>query len=561
MGLSLRVILSFILLFISEEISAAGSATDPNRVLYLMQAGHLDTALNLYRDYTQKLGRHDFGLVQQMGISLLDQGYHSSDPEIQMLTLFGCGVALDEKVLYILEEGLRSQNPQFQLVSLSFLSRYQHDSADEFLNRALTSNYLPIRLEAVYLLAEKKMPTAVPQIEALMCKVDPEYHSIFPQLFAMAGTADAMRTMRKLLVHPKENVRIATILSAAKYGRDDLLPNIRTLATHHSTAQQEVCAMAFGVMHDETSAAKLEAFANNGAPMVRLAALQALYRLGRKETRLAIEAAAKQGDLFAIYMLADMPGSEDTLATLTTSPNIQVRFNAAISLLQRHDRRCLKSIAEILIKDSRDLVISDIESHGGALSAIKVIPSAQQNLDDGSVAKELSLNMREQILRKALALPESDFLLLANAIFEAKQNDLVPVLVASLETLQSPAAIALLKTQQQRAGAPLIRNYCNLALFRLKEKGPYADNLQAWIALQHKEEIIRFRPIVPVDPKGVSVAYQLTPEETTRLLVDSLEAFAASQESRGIDVLLDAIQKGNGKNKYALAGLLMRASQ
>src|SRR5438105_7878991 len=43
--------------------------------------------------------------------------------------------------------------------------------------------------------------------------------------------------------------------------------------------------------------------------------------------------------------------------------------------------------------------------------------------------------------------------------------------------LQTPEAIALLKYGCGKLTFPLIRDYCHLALFRLKEEGPYEEYL------------------------------------------------------------------------------------
>lgn len=538
------------------------STVEPNRILFLMQAGKTEQALNLYYDYANQQGHHDLELVRQIGMTVLDQGYRISDPETQLLTLFGAGISANENALYILQDGLKSSFPQLQLISLNFLSMYQNDDADQAMNRVMSSNYFLIRLEGAYHLAKKKAPTAVGQIEALMSKVDTELWPVFPQLYAMVGNAESIRILRKLLAHKNEEVRIAAVLSAAQHGRDDLLPQIRLLATHHAMAQQEACAFALGLMKDESSVDKLQTIAtSSGASTVRLAAWQALYRLGRKEVRQPIEEAAKGGDLFAVAILGDIEGSEEVLFALTKSPNMHVKVNATLSLLKRKDIRCLQSLCEVLIRDSRDLSFAKLNSHAGALTAYKVVPSAAQNLEEDSVAIELSLSLREDALIKALELPEASFLRLANTLFEAQQNDLVPTLVLALETMQSPEAIALLKRQQQKAGAPLIRNYCNLALYRLKENGPYAENLRLFIAKEQKGDLIHFRPFLPWEVRDKSSTYQLTPEETSRLLIESFEALIQSQDEQGIDVLLHAIQHGNAKNKYALAGLLIHSAQ
>lgn len=533
----------------------------PNRVLFLMQGGNLSQALKLYREYVKQIGHHDPDLLQHMGQILLEQGFRTKDPEIQLLTLFGAGISFNEKTMHLLEEGLKSSQPELQLASLNFLARFQNDDADLALNKALTSNYLVIRLEGVYQLAKRKAPTALGQTEALMCKVPSEIHFLFPQLYGMIGTPQAIKSLRRLLSHKEEKVRIEAILSAAKFKRDDLLPSIRSLMTHHVTAQQEACAYAVGVLKDEASVPKLIELSQSGLSTTRLSALQALYSLGRLETKGAIESAANAQDVFAINILGGIQDSNNTLYALTQSPNIQVKVNATLALLNRRDSRCLNALCDLLIRDPRDLALGKISSQGNALEAYKVIPSAQQNLQDNTVGIEMSLGIMEDALQDALDLPEKDFLRIAQVLLEAQQNALVPAVVEALEDLHTPDAIALLKKHQQRIGAPLIRNYCNLALYNLKEEGPYADNIKIWIAKQYQEELIRFRPLVPRDIREEDSPYELTPNEASGLLIKCLEALAQHQDEHGIDILLDAIQYGNSKNKYALTGLLMRAAQ
>jgi hypothetical protein len=58
----------------------------------------------------------------------------------------------------------------------------------------------------------------------------------------------------------------------------------------------------------------------------------------------------------------------------------------------------------------------------------------------------------------------------------------------------------------------------------------------------------------------LSRQYYLTPEDASRLLVESFESLVQTQDDLGIDLLLEAIKDGNRKNRYALAGLLIRAA-
>jgi len=537
------------------------SSTERNRILYLLQIGREANALDLYDYYHQQTGRHDGELLQKIALQIIEQGFKSKNPEEQVLAIFGAGISANENALHILEDAVSSPIPQIQMLSLAFLSRLHHDDADEALNIAMKSNYLLVRAEAVFHLAEKKHPKAVGQIESLMNKVDPELLPAFPQLFALTGTPDATRMLKKLLNHSSEKVRVSAILSVAKYDRDDLLPQVRTLLTHHSVPQQEACCLAIGLLKDEASLAKVELLTQSRSTNVRLAALQALYRLGRKEVYRDVEQIAKMDDLFAIAILADMEESAPVLVELTKSSSLQVKVNAALALLKLKDPRCLLPLVDVLIQDSRDLGFVEITTAGNGLKAWKIVPSAHQNFGEDPMSHEMSLALKENTLAQIVNLPEEYFYVVAKGIFQQQQNALIPTLVDLLEAMQTPEAIALLKTYQQQAGAPLIRNYCNLALCRMKEEGPYKENLRTWIRSQQNVDMIQFRPFVPWELRDHASRYQLTPHDTSRLLVEAFETLARQQDEEGISILLQAIRFGNSKNKYALAGLLMHATQ
>ena len=55
--------------------------------------------------------------------------------------------------------------------------------------------------------------------------------------------------------------------------------------------------------------------------------------------------------------------------------------------------------------------------------------------------------------------------------------------------------------------------------------------------------------------------FQLTPEETSSLLIEAFVTLADQHDPKGIDILLGAIKDGHEKNKYALAGLLLKSIQ
>lgn len=528
-------------------------------ILFLLQQGDHEQALKLYQSKFQSAGKHDFDLLHQIGLRILDYGFRRNDPECQLLALFGAGVSAHEDAYYILEESVKSRFSPIQLVALGALARFQNDRADQAILKALGASMLEVRYEAVHQLCKKKHPQAINQAESLMYKTPKRFMAIFPSLFAMVGDTHSTRILRKLLNQSSNDVRMAVILSVAKYQRDDLLPQIRQQSAQFQFALQEACATIFGLFKDEESIPKLVKLSLSHYPTVALAAHCALYQLGRESSIAFIEQAALKEDLFAIACLAEIPERPQALLELLNKPNLQVRLNALIALLKQHHPRALEQIEEVLIRDKRDLAFTPYHSPGHSFKAWKVTPSANLLLKDDMKSFLEHVELKETLLKIIKELDQARFIALAHQIFTGQQNDLVPYTVELLEELGNPESIQCLKQHQQQFGAPLVRHCCNLALYRLQEPGPYAEQLRQWVKAQNQTQFIRFKPFSPWELGENS--YTLTPEETSKLLIKTFETFASQQDNLGIETLIEAIATGHKKNKYALAGLLLRATQ
>jgi HEAT repeat protein len=421
----------------------------------LLQSKEFNRSIELYREYAQALGRHDFEILQQMALLILDQGARSPDPETQLSSIFGSGIAGIAASIDILEAGIVSTQPQTQMAAIQFLGHLQDDRCEELLTKAMSSDFFFSRMAAAQQLAVRKARTAVGQIESLMHKVPPQMRFFFPQFFALIGTTDAIALLRHMMDDQFHMTRIEAILSAARFGRDDLLPTIRSRATHLNIAEQEACAFAIGYLKDSKSIRLLKTLGQSPSANVKLAAKHSLYILGEESAKADIIALANEENLFAISLLGDIPGSEETLAPLLRSPNLQVRFNAIFSSLKLGDPRVMEPLLEFLVRDSRDLGFQFQYSVGNSLMAWKVVPSAQQHQQDGPTdLLTLSLNVREHMLRESLELPQEAFLTIANYLFDSKQGDLIPLLIALMENLQTPEAVKLLEIKAQTAGAP-----------------------------------------------------------------------------------------------------------
>ena len=550
----------------AEEIASIKEKTGLNKlhVLYLLQSKEFNRAIDLYQEYKTALGRHDFEILQQMGLIILEQGARSADPAIQLTSIFGSSIAGISASIDILEAGIVSSQPQTQMAAIQYLGHLQDDRCEELLTRAMSSDFFFTRMEAAQQLAFRKSRTAVGQIESLMHKIPPQMRFFFPQFFALIGTRDAISLLRHMMDDQFHMTRIEAILSAARYGRDDLLPAIRSRATHLNIAEQEACATAIGYLKDSKSIPLLKNLANSPSTNVKLAARNSLLALGDDTSREEIAELAKAGDLFAISLLGDIPGSEKVLIPLTRDANMQVRFNAVFALLKQKDPQVLDPLFEFLIRDSRDLGFQPQFSIGNSLMAWKVIPSARQHQMEGpNDLLTLSVSVREYMLRECLELRPSEFLKIAAILFDTQQIDLIPLLISLMENLQTPEAIELLAMKAQTAGAPLTRTFCNLALLRLKKGEQYKAAVINWISTKKHTEMIRFRPMIPWDVRisEKKNAFELTPEEHSRLLIECYQTIAMEHDDKSIDIILDGLKSGHSGNRPVLAGLLIQAIQ
>ncbi len=529
------------------------------QMLYAIHRGEAKNGFENYLNYAGECKTQDFSLLQQAAKALLEQGIDSKDPEIQLMCMFGAGVSTSTEMLPILEKGLHSSELKIQLVALSYLGKLQDDDANRLLLDSLSSPFVIVRLEALLELAKANHPSTMSHLQSLMHKVPPQIRALFSQIAIHVEGSEASRFLRRLLSDPDVEVRVDTILTVADGGRDDFLPMLRTLAQGASYAQQESCALAFGALKDHLSLGKLKNFAESRQETVKLAACMSLHTLGETNYLAPIESEAKNGSLFAIGILGILQEGREVLAALLSHTERDVRLNAVLALLAQRDRRVLDHLDEILFDDARDTGFWRISSPSGGLKAWKTRPSAHQQDKQFPGIVGQTLGLREKVLIHCLEFEEADFLKLARKIFQKKQNNLIPIVIELLQNKKSDSVIQFLKEGYQKAGAPLIRNYCTLALYRMKEEGPYEEQLIAWVKARGSEELIRFKE--DKDTPSFSDPHNLNPEETSRFLIEACETLASVQNQAGTLALIHTIAYGNAKNRYALAGLLMRTTE
>lgn len=500
------------------------------------------------------------GILSQFGLQLLEKGLASQDPQDVLSSLIGIKIARDDRALHFIEERGSFDNPELELLRLTILAGIDRQDADLLLLSALRSNYLFVRMQAAYLLAEKKHPAAYEHIEALMHKLGDEYTYLFPRLFALDATYHSTQMLRKLLFDANETARIEAIMACRDFMRDDFLSDIRRLASDPSPRQQEACAAALAAFKDEQAIEVLSKVAELKNPSF-LAAHTALHSLGVTTSEAYIIQEAREGNLFAIRALGGIPAGRDLLYTLQQEGDIAVRVNATLALLELQDSACLLGLKTLFIDSHSDLAFHPIYSAAGAHSACRVTCCSQELIKKRPILLEESLRLRQQALIDVMNLGAEEFLLVASAIFEQNQKDLIPCCIRLLEAMRSDAAIKLLKEYEQKPGAPYVRAWCQLALYRLDEPGPWADRLRTFLEKYDADEVFHARPQLALTRQAEGGAHELHLDESSELVIQTYLALAEKQNEEACNELLEAIRDGNEHNRFALGGLLIRSSQ
>ncbi len=532
----------------------------PARISYLVRTGKPKEAIDEIIKAKDAYLFHS-NVLQELGLSLLEQGLSSRNPQDTLLALYGAGISLNEQTIPAIEATLSSEDPNVQLVAVNVLSTFDTDEANCALEEAMRSDYVIVRIEAAYHLASKKHKRAFEQLHALFTKLPPDAKPLIPYLFAMEGSPASLLELKRLLYEADQNVRIETLLAIKEFARDDLIDDVKKLVNDPSPSMQEAVASTLASFQDEHSQVLLEHFAYKQTSPA-LAAFLGLYILGDQEALYIIEEEAQNNNLFALSLLGKIPQANPRiLYQKITSDNLTISANATLALLERKDRKAFIGLPKILIDTPKDVTFQPIFSVGRSFSSWKAVPSSAHTLSKEPMFYELSLRMREDALTQALELPEDDFLAISEMIFSSEQRDLIPLLVHLLENMHSDKAIELLALQEQKPGSPFIRAWCNLALYRMHVPGPWAENLRKWVKGEKDESMFQTRPVLPWKMRMEKNPYTLTLEEKSRLLIESFQALAESQDEESTEALLRAIQTGNPHNRYTLAGLLMRSAQ
>lgn len=536
--------------------------SDGNMQLQSPVPKNLQRAIAAYKDQYQSKGLHDYEYLQKMAFRILENPLFEEDVEGQILALFGVDLAKHPKLFPVIERALDSPFNIVQLTAIQTLAKLPEDKANTLLVKGCGSPFLDVAFTTAFILAQRKHPQAFGLIEALMNKAPKECLCLFPSLLAHIDNPIATTKLIKCITSAESEMRLGAILAAASMQRTELLPHIRSLSKQHSILQQEACAFALGELHDEASTQTLFEISKSPSDTASLAALNALYKIGHQEAISKIESYAQKGNLFAIQLLGRCQGDTHLLEVLSHKDQMDnVTLNASIALLKKKNASALPHILALLIPENPNILIAEYPSPAMTLSAKKFVLKSSSPFGENPNLEQMSFTIRSQILSECAELPEEVFLRIASEIIDANQNDLIPSVINHLMTLKTSKALDLLKLWQQKIGSPYVRIWSNLALLKLGEPGPYKENVLNWITKEKYHRLVRIKGVTPWNKKKIPSQYEINPFETSQLMMEAYISIAEKQDEDGIQVLLNNLENNDLKNKYAIAGLLILATQ
>ena len=543
---------------------ATGDSMLKSQILYVISKGEQVKALQMYQQYYKQTLEHDYKLLREIGLSIIEDGISKGSELDCLLALIAIEIAQEDCFTHHLGKLIKSKFFPVQAKTLSLLKGIDNIHSDMLIKSCLSSDFIMLRLEALSILVQKHNKTALGQVEALMNMVHKQYHPIFVDFFALSGTKYAISMMKQMMSDKDLNLNLATIMAAKNYSLEELIPNLRNSLTHTSPCIQEAAASALGFFHDAFSISKLEALTLSPHTETKLAALYALYILGQTECKKKIYSLARDGNLYATRLAAGISESETTLHEIYYSDDNNLRLNSALSLLDQKDPLCMPVIKDLITLDTNVNYLEVSYSPGRAFSALKIKPLAGLEHKQMTLGvQQQTMTIQNQLLAKSIELPRQKFMTIVDEIFLAKRNDLVPTAIALLENIDDAESREYLKVKAAMPGAPFIRASCHLSLWKSTKEEVHKEAIKTWIKDFGKHQLINIaqKTTANQEKKGSVTGYELSLEEKSHLLIQAFLNISLAHEKSGLDCIIDAMIYGHEKNRTPLAGVLLKTIQ
>lgn len=526
--------------------------------------GEVNRAVAAYLDASRVGKAHEMSTLKKIAKQQMLQGIRSSSSALQLLSIFAISMSQSGELIGCLEEALESSQPEVALAALRALASFNTDRSARAIQNAMRSNYLGLRIEASFLLAEQKRIDAAEQIEALMHKCPEPVMGLFAQLFAKGGSRHDLALLAQLMSHSSPYVRSSAVLSAAQYERRSLETNLIAALSHTHPLEVEAAAFAAGHLRLEAGLDRLKGLTESPSVAVRLSALFALDKLGDHEALAQICGLASKGDLFAIQFLGKRPSAEKVLENLLHYPDLDVAMNAAVSLLKIKNPKGLPLIVRLLASPGVGFAEHHLPAHTDRCYVRAPIHSQGIEKNPGLIHSTLAF--KHQIVGLGLQLPNEAFLPFIDALIATENSESISLAADALALRGTDECMDKLNELRQRPGAPWLRMRCALALYKITRDIKYLSEVKAWLFANIDHEIIELMPYGANPTKlarefSDSSRHELRPSETSALLIEAWMTLAHSESDAGLNLILEALHQSPVESRLVLAGLLMKALQ
>ncbi len=555
--LSKKLIKFISLLIIITATPIYSHQNDDKNILYLISAHKIDEAITLYqKKYTSS---HNYPLLRTLAHSILESSINNPNDDIKLLSIFGAQISGQFSTLpFIKNSIIHYKNPIVQKSLLNLVASIHEGWVDHFLVQTLRSPFIELRLDALYHLIQRNHPDAFGHIEALVRLVAPEFRHYFIELFAMDHSDASTNKLKLLLNDPDTSMQHATISKLIEHNREDFAGDIASFLSHTDPSKQEIASLAMGLFRMTNTKDTLIKIAKSSFTDSALTAKYALTLLGYEKYNEEILSMAKDDNLFALNLTQDNPKSYNLHKENIKSNDEKKALVSALALLSKKDPQCKNQIKSLLKLDTNNTCLVPISTLGGALSYLdKDSIYKFRHKEMQTRARNFTKSILHSTLIQAASLPEETFLDIATDVLENKQTFLLPPLINLLENINSEKTNKLLSEYSNSLGSPLIRYYCQLSLYRLRNNK--SSSLISWLKIQKKEPIFDISEKRATKLKNESSSYSLSTDDKGNLFIETIEAIVARHDEDSVNLILSLLHNSHYKNRAILAGLLLKS--
>lgn len=493
--------------------------------------------------------------------NILEEGLKSKDPEETLISLYGLSVSDYTPSAQSMLEVLKKKNFYTQSYLLQVLQKNLNSSTEEILTQAGHSSFFPIRLQALYQLTQRQEINSLNKIQALKQKLHKSYHFVFTPLIASHRSKESEDELKKMLKEPSTSLRASVLLAIGEQQLTSLLPEVKKAFTHVNPVEKEAAIFALSHYPDLKLHDLLKKETSSTNKHLALASYVALFNLGFIEYKEKILSFAKQNNPFALLLLHEIGDESQTLIKALKNPDETIQINALWGLLRYKDPRALPALEKVLQMNPLNQIINVEHSPANTLHHLSIDSPTIDNDDVFEQEIAVTLHMKKMFLSFLRQYPEKDALPFCKKILASNKHPFQRELIHIIESFDSENSLALLRSLSHSIGAPLKRGYALTALYRKSTKPADQDRFYKWLKVQSSDTIIQFSKTAnPLSSLYVK-PYELSPEEHTGLTTEALLTASASHEEKYLKLIIELFNTCHKKNRYALAGILMKAVQ